>query len=339
MYFIILLILIHQFSLSHGLFIDIILIVSPHYSILTSCVHSLIRKECDRNIIEQRIIFLLDNATTIYAPKSIGYMKKLCVSDPIHFICSFKNPHQSDKTDILTISEAINYPVSIGREESDVFVLLTSYIIVTENWLLILYNTIQESKLGVIGPISNNAGIQSVPNPSNHNNNLPPGLSLDELVRNIQHFLKQRKDMEPYVVINYFHTLMLHNFCVMIKKEVMKKLKQEINWMVPNAFNCVLKEIHQLGYEIAIVPSVYIYHTEQNHHIGGVFEKNLIADSERSSGTLTKLRYFISGLFKEVEAKYSYIKYNASILFVLHDIAVGGGIVSGVCLCKFCNKY
>ena len=179
------------------------LIVSPHYSILTNCIRSIVRHEADRNIIHQRVIFVLNNSTVTYPFKLIAYMKSLCENDSIHYICSFQETIKDHSEglerkgiQILSMSEAIKYPSSIGREESDMLIILSCYTVVTNSWLLTLYHSImQYPNLGIIIPISNNGGIYSMP--YTLHNSLPIGLSVDELVKNLQHFLKQRKDIEP----------------------------------------------------------------------------------------------------------------------------------------------
>ena len=111
-----------------------------------------------------------------------------------------------------------------------------------------------------------------------------------------------------------------------MRKEVYHKITG--GWISEDVENMEIK-IRQLGYKIAIVPSTYIYIHDSNT----AMNSNIVLSQQAvsSSATLNKVKLFITSLYKETEDRYLYAKQrNASILFVLHDIAVGGGIVSGI---------
>lgn len=325
--------------------VDIIIVAQVEYATLYSCINSLFRHVADTNLLQQRIILVDDNSPQ----ETRSYLQSLCKEDLAICVATSKN-----NGEIKPIKLGLEAGKTLTGIESDTVVILNANTMVTEGWLTALYRGLHNGnpKTGIVGPISNSASFQSVPNISDFNtdgkimgwseNKLPPGLDLDNLARKIRHFVHTKN-------VNTMRLNVLNGFCLMFRRVLLEEigLFDEINFQkgYGEKVDFCIRTI-KAGYENFIIPSSYvfqssffvsnvtmdaIYRKSGNNHLrhkyGSLFF-NRFENNARASTELQDLRNFVANLYNTFFESYPNIKNNGSILFVLHDIAVAGGIVS-----------
>ena len=170
------------------------------------------------------------------------------------------------KADIRLIEHAENagYTVSVNdglrATTADYVVTLNSDTIVTSGWLTGMIECMQSSpKIGVVGPLSNAASWQNVPNLKDENgfavNELPEGRQPDEVAHAIR---KSSLRLFP-------HTPFVNGFCFMIKREVIETIgyMDEENFPVgygeENDF-CI--RTAKADFKLAIADNAYVFHAK-----------------------------------------------------------------------------
>ena len=306
--------------------VDILLSVPIHHSVLVSCMGALIRHEASSFRLQQRIIFAV--TADGYSPKSISYLSSLC-RDESKYVCLLLDM----PTATTSIEDAVNRYTELIRPTPNALVVLSPYAVVTSDWLSLLYSslyTTPHQQLDMVGPLSNYAGLQSVPSLTESlygslsnessmwsSNHIPPGLSVDTVSRSLQVFARQ-SNARPIPIPR------LNDLCIMLKYEVLLRglnATRAIFVRSPNRGGSKLSVLR-----CAVVPSVYIYSLWVHRDRNKLVDSNAIALDD--STAMQTVRGFVGRLFHEATSKYSHLQSGHSVLFVLHDVAVGGGIVS-----------
>lgn len=315
--------------------VDILLSVPIHHSVLLSCMGALIRHEASSFRLQQRIIF----AATAdgYSPKSMSYLSSLCHNESKYVCLLLDMPAVT-----TTIEDAVNRYTELIRPTPNALVILSPYAVVTTNWLSLLYSSLYatpQQQLDMVGPISNYAGLQSVPSLTESlygslsndssmwsSNFIPAGLSVDTVSRSLQvQFAQQSNNNSRPIIIPLPR---LTDLCIMLKYEVLLRGLNVTKAIFVHNHNRGEKKLSVL--RCAVVPSVYIYslwvHRDRNKLVHR--EDSMIALALDDSTAMQAVRDFVRRLFHEATTKYSHLQSGHSVLFVLHDVAVGGGIVS-----------
>ena len=178
-------------------------------------------------------------------------------------------------------------------------------------------------------------------------NPFPPGGDLDHMARELQRF-GLMNELPPV------HVAVFHSLCFMVKRSVVQNVglmhfpagnEAEIDYAL---------RVMRAGLDIAIIPDVYIYNDKSKfrkafadkpkHEASALREdaqsylaetygdavKELERDLETiQSPAMEQVRNFVGQHYRHVEEKYPFLHNSTtSILFVLHEVAVGGGVVS-----------
>ena len=145
------------------------------------------------------------------------------------------------------------------HKESAAVVLLNSDTIVTEGWLISMFETLISKKhLMIVGPLSNAATWQSLPMLDHTENTVPLGLGIDTIAKGIRHYAK-RKNMSAVSIT------IINGFCFMFKREVLTHITgfdtkhfgpgygEEVDFCL---------RTFKKGFDAQIVPNSYVFHTK-----------------------------------------------------------------------------
>ena len=234
-------------------FVDIVITVKTDIKYVRSCVNSLIRHAPDPRVLQQRIIFVDDGSPSV----TLLYELELCHHEPNTFFCTRTNDNEKGYT--WAVEKGMHFVVTKGHEESHAIVLLNSDTIVTEGWLVSMFETLVSKKnLMIVGPLSNAATWQSVPYLDHIDNTVPMGLGIDVIAKEIRHYA-QKKNMTavPITIIN--------GFCFMFKREVLTYITgfdtkhfgpgygEEVDFSLRS---------YKKGFQAQIIPNSYVFHTK-----------------------------------------------------------------------------
>lgn len=162
-----------------------------------------------------------------------------------------------------SINRGYTQAVNTGLRVSDAPYVITqnSDTIATRGWLRGLIRCINSSdKIGIVGPLSNAASWQNVPNLYDNNNQfainkIPSDLTPDEMAAVVAKASNRYYPKLPFV----------NGFCFMIKREVINKIgiMDEENFPIgygeENDF-CI--RAADAGYELAIADDTYVFHAK-----------------------------------------------------------------------------
>jgi len=103
--------------------------------------------------------------------------------------------------------------------KGDLVVLLNSDTIVTPGWLDQMTTCVQsDSKIGIVGPLSNTASWQSIPEFESNGdwatNPLPPGVTAEKMAELVDKYSGYLFSSLPF----------LNGFCLLIRREVMNQI-------------------------------------------------------------------------------------------------------------------
>lgn len=152
--------------------------------------------------------------------------------------------------------------VGLSSSEADFRIILNSDTIVTHGWVSKLTNAAFQSKnVGVVGPISNAAGSQSVPSVKGTKgqtaiNKLPSGFSIDDM-NNIAEGNSANITMPSVPLI--------HGFCIGIRSEVIQEIGyfDDINFArYYGEENDYCLRAYRAGFELMVATDTYIFHSK-----------------------------------------------------------------------------
>lgn len=172
-----------------------------------------------------------------------------------------------------------------GLKEStaEYVLLLNSDTIVTPEWLDRLLDCAQsDNRIGIVGPLSNTASWQSVPDIFNNGdwaqNPLPPGMRVSDMGRLIAKYSGRLYPRIPF----------LNGFCLLIKRQVIN----DIGYFDEETFgegygeeNDYCLRAQKAGWKLAVADDVYIFHAQSRSYS---HERRRML-SERANVNLTKL--------------------------------------------------
>jgi GT2 family glycosyltransferase len=169
-----------------------------------------------------------------------------------------------DQTTLLENEQNLGYTRSANRGlaagTATFRILLNSDTIVGPNWALKLLEAANRSeRIGIVGPLSNAAGAQSIPYVKGTRRNtainaLPKGVMLSDLDKACEDW--SDADLLPRVPL-------VHGFCFGIKKEVIDR----IGYFDEESFKLFYGEENDYcfralgaGFELAVATNTFIYH-------------------------------------------------------------------------------
>jgi GT2 family glycosyltransferase len=221
---------------------------------------------------------------------------------------------------------------------ADLVVLLNSDTIVTSHWLERLVECAgSDPKIGIVGPLSNAASYQSVPERANPNgdwalNPPPPGWNVDQVAAVVALSSDRAFPRVPFV----------NGFCFAVKRAVIDAIGDFDEDAFPNGFgeeNDYCLRADDAGFSLAIADHAYVYHAksrsyshERRRDLGKEgrnallekYEKERVVAGEarlREEPALARMRQSLAERLKEdpppVDAP--------SVLFLLPVSGGGGG--------------
>jgi GT2 family glycosyltransferase/glycosyltransferase involved in cell wall biosynthesis len=320
--------------------VDILITLKTSRNFVEDCVFSVIRHKPNTEKLKQRVIFVDDGSPE----ETIQYTNSLCGKQPDDFVCL------ATAKDKPGYTFAVNIGIEHGETFSDAVVLLNSDTIVTGGWLEDLYAGLySDPKIMIVSPLSNAASFQSIPEHTNKGpgggwsiNEYPPGMDVENFGRQVTEYAKETK-MQP---IPFYP---LNGFCYMMKRELFTTvgLFDVINF--PTGYGEEVDyslKVHTAGFKQMIIPTVYVWHVKTASFSSGnkaefkkvakaylytQYGKERLAKLNTVGYGLTALdgvRNYTAKIYEDKNKEMQYVRYNASILFVLHELAIAGGIVS-----------
>ena len=331
--------------------VDIIITVKTELHILRPCIASILSNQPNREILEQRVIFVDDGSPS----DTVSFMEGLCKSKPTLFLCESTVSKQSGYT--YAVNAGIQLAERLGKPPSDSIVLLNSDTMVTENWLVELHEALfgSDPNIALVGPVSNAASYQSIPvvkDPINFaqywDTNPPPaGMDINFYARELEHFVSQNSlDNVPLKILN--------GFCFMFKRLIIEKIGlfdtehfrkgygEEVDFSI---------RANRAGFKAVVVPSVFVYHKKtasfsdaEKQSLKAIARKfldetysNEIGDfgKEAEFGpTLSTLRNYAHGLYHQTAMRFPFIqrKYTKKLPQSASTIAATRHAVDGVTL-------
>jgi GT2 family glycosyltransferase len=245
--------------------IDIVLCVHDALEDVKLCIQSIFRKTS----LNYRLIIVNDGS----GKNTTNYLKQV------------SNKHKN--IILIENNEAEGYTKAANKglkfSNADYVILLNSDTIVTNHWMEnIVICGENNSKIGLIGPLSNAASYQSIPKIKNSNgdwaiNTLIPGLTLDDFSHTIQK-LSQKK--YPTVPI-------LNGFCLAVKRSVIDSIGYLDEENFPFGYGeendyCLRAQL--AGYKCVVADDTYIFHMKSQSF--GHSERSSL--SEKGWNTLKK---------------------------------------------------
>ena len=160
----------------------------------------------------------------------------------------------------------------LAQSEADYTILLNSDTIVTKNWIEKIIACFEsDNQIGVVGPLSNAASWQSVPQRSKPEggwmvNDIPQGYSIEQMGLLIETLSKKSYPKVPSV----------NGFCYAIKRAVIEEIGNFDTEYFPTGYgeeDDYSIRAREAGYEIAIADDTYIYHSKSKSYTHQIREK------------------------------------------------------------------
>ncbi len=226
-----------------GLTVDIVVCVHNAIEDVKKCLHSLLQQRA----LDYRIIIVDDGSEM----------------DSQVFLKNYAN--QYDFIELHRNPSALGYTVSanigLSISDADYVVVLNSDTIVTATWIESLVECGESSDdIGIIGPLSNAAGYQTVPRLEGEQggwavNDLPLGLSLHEF-SDALHLTSKR--LYPRVGT-------VNGFCFCVKRKVLNAIGSFDEKHFPRGYgeeNDFCFRVADAGFELAIADHAYVFHAK-----------------------------------------------------------------------------
>lgn len=182
------------------------------------------------------------------------------------YLHRFVNSHS--RCQLIRNEQAMGYTkaanAGMRASKSSYLVLLNSDTIVTPNWIDRLYRgIIQDDKIGVVGPLSNTASWQSIPELSDNGdwaiNQLPKGVTTDEMGRFIA---KYAGCIHPTVPL-------LNGFCLMMRKEVIEDIglfdEDNFGHGYGEEDDFIIRA-NNAGWLTSVIDDAFIYHAQSKSY-------------------------------------------------------------------------
>jgi len=164
-------------------------------------------------------------------------------------------------------------------------VLVNSDVVVPARWLQLLKRCVGSSgNLGIVGPLSNAATWQSIPERFDSSgtwaiNEIPSGWTPDDVQALVDSVSERR----------YPRVQLLNGFCLGIKREVFEKIGYYDEEAFPRGYgeeNDFCIRAGQAGFELAVVDDLFVYHGKSKS-----FGSSSRADLSKAGNAVLKKRY------------------------------------------------
>ncbi len=235
---------------------DVVVCVHNALEDVRLCVWSILEKT-DRPF---RLVLVNDGSDVA----TTEYLEDLARREPaIHLVRNPEPPHG------YTIAANLGVRAATG----DYVVLLNSDTIVTQGWLdRIVASGEAEPSVGILGPLSNAASHQSVPDLRSggawSTNPLPPFASPDALAKLLERLSPQMRPRLPFI----------NGFCYVIKRAVIDAIGHFDEENFASGYceeNDYSYRASQAGFELAVVDDAYVFHAKSKSF--GVETRKVIA--------------------------------------------------------------
>jgi GT2 family glycosyltransferase len=168
----------------------------------------------------------------------------------------------------------------LHQSSGEYSVLLNSDTIVSRGWLdRMIACAESDTKIGLIGPLSNTASWQSVPEIFNHDgdwavNPLPEGMNVDELAGLVDKYSSRLYPRIPF----------LNGFCIMLKREVINQIGYLNEGVFGEGYgeeNDYCLRAQKSSFKLAVSDDSYIYHA-QSRSYSHERRKNLVERADKA---------------------------------------------------------
>lgn len=226
---------------------DSIDIVIPVYNALEDVKKCLESIKCSTDGFDVRVIVVNDGSDEI----TTQWLREYSSSDPILYLI--------ENTENIGYTKTVN--IGLKASSASFVILQNSDTIVSRGWLFGLIRCIQSNpKIGIVGPLSNAANWQNVPQLRDEEgsfsiNKLDENLSVDDMAQ-----LVARTSMIVYPSIP-----IVNGFCFMIKRKVVDTIGYMDEENFPTGYGeetdyCI--RAFDAGFELVIADDVYVFHAK-----------------------------------------------------------------------------
>ncbi len=271
-------------------------------------VHNAIEdvKEClksvDRTLLKTHRIILVDDGSD---NETKSFLENFCSSRE-----SYVTLIRHDKAKAYT--KAAN--AGLKASSADYVILLNSDTVVCDNWILKLIHCAESSEnIGVVGPLSNAASWQSVPNIKEKDgsysvNPLPEGM----LVKDVDALCQK------YSLSEFPRVQLVNGFCFCIKRSVIKQVGLLDEDSYPKGYNeendyCF--RVSDAGFDLSIATHTYVYHSKSKSYTPKkrielceesrkVFEKTYGIDRINRATSSVRMNPFINKIREKIKKEY-----------------------------------
>jgi GT2 family glycosyltransferase/glycosyltransferase involved in cell wall biosynthesis len=176
---------------------------------------------------------------------------------------AFQDSHDQARLIEQPTNQGYTHAINTGMAASTApyLLLLNSDTIVTRGWLRGLLSCLSsDPRAGIVGPLSNAATWQSVPelyDDRQHfaHNSLPPGLSPDDMALVVAHAATPSYPQTPFV----------NGFCFLLKRDLMTSIGHMDEEHFPQGYgeeNDYCIRAAKAGFTLRIADDVYVYHAQ-----------------------------------------------------------------------------
>jgi GT2 family glycosyltransferase/glycosyltransferase involved in cell wall biosynthesis len=166
------------------------------------------------------------------------------------------------------VAQGYTFAANQGMQQSkaDYVVLLNSDTVVSPDWLDRMIGCAEsDERIGIVGPLSNSASWQSIPEIFNQKGNdwavntLPAGINVTDMGRLVSR----------YSGCLYPRIIFLNGFCLMMKRKLIKELGYFDEMTFGSGYgeeNDYCLRASKAGWELALADDVYIYHSQSRSY-------------------------------------------------------------------------
>jgi FkbM family methyltransferase len=201
------------------------------------------------------------------APYSLILVDDGSTQEASEYLCDFASSHGASLIK-NEVAKGYTFAANQGMRQSkaDYVVLLNSDTIVSSDWLDRMVACIEsDRRIGIVGPLSNSASWQSIPEIVNHKgddwamNSLPQGMDLSDMGLLVAKYSGCLYPRIPF----------LNGFCLMIKRQLI----DEVGYFDETNFgkgygeeNDYCLRSFKAGWQLAVADDVYIYHAQSRSY-------------------------------------------------------------------------
>lgn len=173
--------------------------------------------------------------------------------------------------------------IGLHKSQGDYVVLINSDAIVTEGWLdRLIMCAESDPNIGIVGPLSNTASWQSIPNYESDadwaDNPLPEGITVGMMGILVERYSKNIFPRMPF----------LNGFCMLIRREVINQVEYFDEEAFPFGYgeeNDYCLRARSKGWSLALADNTYIFHAQSKSY--GHKKRQILSKS--STDTLIRM--------------------------------------------------